>query len=84
MQWNTARFILTLKEKYRGIQTAVNDTPDATKDLVDQVAIKKWLEEKCLRENINFHEIMNDEDSAGEWNFFDSSALFDHVNSQYL
>ena len=85
MQWYTARFILNLKEKCRVTQVAVNDTLDATKDLVDQVVtvIKKRLQARCLHENINFSDIANNDDGE-ESDLFDTSFLFDHVNSQYL
>ena len=83
MQWHAAKFVLNLKEKCKVTQVAVNQTIDTTKDLVGQVVgvIKKRLWEKCDDENIDFSDIENDGEGPS---LFDTSFLFEDVNSEYL
>ena len=92
MQWNAAKYILTLKEKHRLTQRAVDATMEATKELVNQVVevVKQKVIEKMTVHRINVDQIIQDEEvfnsSCGDSNasIFDTSFLFEQLDSQYL
>ena len=64
MQWNAAKYILTLKEKHRLTQRAVDATMEATKELVNQVVevVKQKVIEKMTVHRINVDQIIQDEE----------------------
>ena len=89
LQWNAAKYILTLKEKHGQTQTAVDSTLEVTNDLIEQVVngVKRKLKAKLHNNGVNLDELLqDDEDDAfyPENDIFNTSFLFENVGTEYL